>query len=456
MNLQKNLRGNPADVVDMMEARDHRKQTQDKLLQQYNTTLVSFTLNIMGAVKDFPWANIAFAVGALQVEQALTNLPILHSETWRHFTGNEAFFVVDAPLEVVKSVMVALEVTHPLGRLFDIDVLDPSGCKISRNDLGYPERTCLLCQNPAFVCSRSRAHSVEALLEKTIELISGYFQDKYPQVIGQCALNSLLFEVSVTPKPGLVDRHNNGAHRDMAVGTFHQSAAALAPYFADFVMLGMETHHLPTLFVKARELGLQAERAMLTATGNINTHKGTIFLMGLVCCGLGYLRGQNLPYSRQALQETIISMTGTLGADFAGLDTKANLTHGEKLYLQHGFGGARQEAMEGLPHLFQVGLPIFEQHLPLGLNHAGALTLLHLIATTDDTNILTRSNLETLVSVKAQCQAMINRTDFLQRDFMEEIAQLDTQFITQNISPGGCADLLALTHLLWQVEGLEF
>lgn len=456
MNLQKNLRGTPVDVGDMMYARDHRKATQEQLLAQYDAVLVSFTLNIMGAVKDFPWARIAFAEGFSQVEQALAPFPILHCQTWRHYTGNEGFFVVDGALEGVKSAMVTLEERHPLGRLWDIDVLEPSGRKCSRGDLGFGARSCLLCERPAFVCSRSRSHSLAELLEKTVDMIATYFHHKYAQAVAQCALDALLFEVEVTPKAGLVDQRNNGAHRDMTIDTFRCSAYALYPYFRDFVTLGLEVEDVATLFSKARTLGRQAESAMFVATSNVNTHKGTIFLMGCTCCALGYLKGQNRPLTRTALAETIAQLTAEVERDFAALSEKTDLTHGETLYVQHGYGGARQEVMAGIPHLFQVGLPMFEGYLTRGksANDAGVLTLLQLLATMDDTNIISRTNLETFLQVKAQCQAMVADPTLETGDYMGQIMALDDQFITQNISAGGCADLLALTHFLWQVEGL--
>ena len=116
--------------------------------------------------------------------------------------------------------------------------------------------------------------------------------------IGALAFGALLAEVAATPKPGLVDRLTNGAHRDMDFSTFLASACALRHTFDAFAAAGVAGAELspPALFPRLREIGLAAEQAMFRATDGVNTHKGMIFSLGLLAASAGLLaaRGEQL------------------------------------------------------------------------------------------------------------------------------------------------------------------
>ncbi len=152
-------------LQEMLAARERRVYLQTQLLQQYKKSLISFTLNIPGPVKVLPGVPEAFLEGCRRIEALLKERLILvqHMETIKEKTGYEAFYSVDANPDFVKELMVSLEDADRTGRLFDIDVLRTDGSKVSREDLGFPPRTCLLCSQPAHVCSRSRSHSVAEL-----------------------------------------------------------------------------------------------------------------------------------------------------------------------------------------------------------------------------------------------------------------------------------------------------
>ncbi len=152
-------------LQEMLTARERRCWLQTKLLQQYKKSLISFTLNIPGPVKVLDGVPKAFATGCQQIEALLKErlIPVQHMETIKEKTGYEAFYCVDANPDFIKALMVTLEDRERLGRLFDIDVIRPDGSKVSREDLGQAPRTCLLCGEPAHVCSRSRRHSIPEL-----------------------------------------------------------------------------------------------------------------------------------------------------------------------------------------------------------------------------------------------------------------------------------------------------
>ena len=151
-------------VLDMMEARDRRAQRQRELLAEYGQTLLCFTLNIPGPEKDSPLIRQGFRLGQRRLRQGLLRLGAapLHQEESLCFTGCEAFYVLPAAPLDIKRVTADIEQADSVGRLFDMDVLRPDGSKVERQEIGLPERACLICGQEAKACARSRAHTVAA------------------------------------------------------------------------------------------------------------------------------------------------------------------------------------------------------------------------------------------------------------------------------------------------------
>ena len=210
-------------------ARDRRVQRQQALHRQYGGTLLSFTMNIAGPVKDTPLVRLAFRAGLAALDRDL-GAPV-HRESVAAPTGPEALLVYHRPAGAVKDLCLRLEEQAPVGRLYDLDVLSPGGEKLSRPQ----SRRCLICGGPVTVCSRSRAHGLAAIRTKTEDILRSFAAGH----LAQLARQALEDEVCLTPKPGLVDRRNTGAHDDMDLPLFRRSAAALEPYFCRFVSLGM-------------------------------------------------------------------------------------------------------------------------------------------------------------------------------------------------------------------------
>lgn len=169
--------GADAELPDMLNARERRVWVQEKLLSEYPGVLVSFTLNIPGAVKVLPRVPDAFAHALKEIVSAITEagIPILKRSLILDKTGPEAFLCVDADALDIKRLLVPLEDASKLGRLYDIDIIGRDGKKISRSDIGKTGRTCLLCGRPARECSRSRAHSVEELTAEINRIFKEYF-----------------------------------------------------------------------------------------------------------------------------------------------------------------------------------------------------------------------------------------------------------------------------------------
>ena len=196
---------------------------------------------------------------------------------------------------------------------------------------------------------------------------------------------------------------------------------------------------------------------MLEVTGGVNTHKGAIFLLGLLCAAMGRLWDPGTPCrDPEALgAECAAMVAAATAAHWSELKAHPEraATAGDNFYLQYGLTGARGEAAQGLPGAVNIALPVYETALAQGLdhNHAGTAALLHLIARGLDTNMVRRGGWEGAQAAARETQALLDRAPFPPLD---AISALDDAFIAQNLSPGGCADLLAGTYLLhgWKEE----
>ena len=205
----------------VLRARDRRVQRQQALHRRYGGTLLSFTMNIAGPVKDTPLVRLAFRAGLAALDRDLGAL--VHRESVAAPTGPEALLVYHRPAGAVKDLCLRLEEQAPVGRLYDLDVLSPGGEKLSRPQ----SRRCLICGGPVTVCSRSRAHGLAAIRAKTENIL----RDFAVRHLAQLARQALEDEVCLTPKPGLVDRRNTGAHDDMDCPV-PRAARRRKPYFA--------------------------------------------------------------------------------------------------------------------------------------------------------------------------------------------------------------------------------
>lgn len=457
LNLTGILGNNEVTLTDMLDARENRIVMQQQILSDFNMTLISFTLNISGSHKTFPLAEKAFIEGKNLIINHLErhHINIAYSKGNSNKTGYEVFFAVDCNPYTIKKLMVNIENSCLLGRIFDIDVLKPNGEKISRQDINSKNRTCLLCGDFAHLCSRSKKHPIEELISKTVEIMADYFNQKFANYCASYACRALIYEVTITPKPGLVDRNNNGAHEDMDIYTFIDSSAVLTSYFRDFVLSGIEFYkdEPQQLFNRIRYLGMIAEESMFKATCDVNTHKGLIFSLGIICTALGYLHANNKHINTENILELSKYMTVDLLNDFKDINKENAKTYGEKLYANYGIKGIRGEASNGFISVKNYGLPVLSDLINKGfsLNDAGVLTLLNLIANVKDTNIISRSNIETAENIQLKIKKLIQ--DYkIENIPMDLIYKMDEEFIEMNISPGGCADLLAITFMLYFIE----
>ena len=439
-------------LMEMLDARERRVQHQQMLLQQYHKPLICFTMNICGPVKDSPLIRRGFERGRQLLQQQFfrAKLTPLHKDVTREATGCEAFYVLDADPLLIKKFTTDIEDATPLGRLFDMDILCPDGRKVEREELHLSGRKCLICGGPAKVCSSRRVHTVAELQEKTTAILTEARDNQDAADAARQAVRALLYEVTTTPKPGLVDRRNSGSHRDMNVFTFMDSAAALYPYFEACARTGRATAEQPAqeTFAALRPLGCQAEGEMLDATGGVNTHKGAVFSVGITCAALGRLDREYWADPARVLTEVSAMTAGLTDRDFANVTAENASTVGQRLYVQYGITGVRGQVEAGLPAVLKVGLPALEVGRAMGydFDRAGGGALLAILANSTDTNIIARSSRERQLVLTEELTTLLAKTPYPDK---AALAALDDRFIAENLSPGGSADLLALTYLLY-------
>lgn len=395
----------------MLLARDRRASRQAALLSRYGRPVISFTMNIAGPVKDSPLIRYAFRSGLRQLE-ALPCAQLCREAIFEP-TGPEALLVYETQdARLLKAFCIRLESEGEAGRLFDLDVLDANGEKLSRET----GRTCLVCGGPVSVCSRSRAHGLEAITARTRTILEAFAAE----TLGEMAENALLAEVHFTPKPGLVDEANNGAHRDMDVPLFERSAHALRPCFEEFVRLGIQGASPAAL----QQAGVRAEQAMFATTGGVNTHKGAIYSGALLLHAAGrLLSGEEEGNLCELAAQTAAAIPAPTG------------THGAAVRAQ--CGGIRTEAVSGYPTA-QAVLRQLRQSGPLD-------ALLLSMSRLDDSTLWHRGGAEGAQLVRSRA------ADILAAPASEREARtrrLDAELIERNLSPGGSADLLAMAFFL--------
>lgn len=259
------------------------------------------------------------------------------------------------------------------------------------------------------------------------------------KTIGDMAVRALKLEAATTPKPGLVDRENNGAHRDMDYAMFLASSEALRPCFADCAEAGADAS-------KLRAIGIKGEQSMYAVTNHVNTHKGLIFSMGILCGAFGELSTKEREFDEGDVRQ----LCAELAAELLSED-KAEATHGLVVLQKTGVKGIRGEALTGFSSAFEIGLLELRGAIDEGYTFEQAMvkTLLTLMAHTEDSNLVHRGGEKGLRFVKEHAAAMLSHVDLRREDDMDMVRAFDEVCIDKNLSPGGSADLLALSAMLY-------
>ena len=275
-------------------------------------------------------------------------------------------------------------------------------------------------------------------------------------IIAEMAYEAMLLEVLTTPKPGLVDQANSGSHKDMSLSTFIESANAIRPWLNAFVSSGIKTAHLPAWLVleRIRPQGIACEQAMFAATNGVNTHKGMIFSMAIVLAASGRLLElageQGFTIEKMCSQVAEIT-SGLVERELSSVEQPS--TAGERLFQQFGLTGIRGEVESGFKTIRQYSLPVLTSLLKTQPRNLALLqTLLHLMACNEDTNIISRGGMLALQYTQNRATSLLREGGVFGSNGLEKLQAFDRDMISRNLSPGGSADLLALTWLMYTLE----
>lgn len=305
-------------------------------------------------------------------------------------------------------------------------------------------------------------------------------QDHTAARVANLAMRATLHEAAATGKPGLVCPDTPGAHDDMDFVTLVAGALSLRPYFTDSAALGYRTaaRHAESVFPALRELGKTAEGSMYRATGGVNTHKGLLFSLGLFCAAAGRAARLGAPWDAPTLASLASSYTRGLCADdftpLAQTPAASRLkslaadpatgrhtlweqarnelapllgrtpTAGEILYVCFGETGIRGEAEAGFPHLTPACKAMRAWLERDSFNDALVNTLLFLMQTMRDTNIMRRGGQQALSRVMAAAKEALDLGGMGAQKGREAVSSLSAFCLSERLSPGGSADMLCL------------
>jgi triphosphoribosyl-dephospho-CoA synthase len=262
-----------------------------------------------------------------------------------------------------------------------------------------------------------------------------------PQVLSAWAVSALIEEAELTPKPALVDRMGNGAHHDLDLPRLRRSALALRDGFADMAMSAPGTSLL-RLRERIGQIGRDMERRMFEVTGGSNTHRGAIWALGLLITAAARNPWRNVVRTAAQLAQ--------LPDRFA----PKRLSHGERVRIRFGATGARGEAQTGFPHAVRIGLPALRAARERGVpeDNVRLDTLLSIMAHLEDTCLLYRGGLPALEAARLGAWAVLAVGGTATPTGMERLHRLHNELMARWASPGGSADLLAVTLFLDRLE----
>ncbi|RAZ92362.1 triphosphoribosyl-dephospho-CoA synthase MdcB [Mesorhizobium hawassense] len=257
-----------------------------------------------------------------------------------------------------------------------------------------------------------------------------------PEQIGKHARQALILELETWPKPGLVSHVDSGAHLDMDAELLRRSARTLEPFFVELAKAGATDAGMDRL----REIGVEAECAMRSATGGVNTHRGAIFGLGLLSAAAGLAAACDWRLSLGTL------VAARWGSEILATPPERD-SHGSAVARRYRVGGARAEAAGGFGSVYAVARPALVEGRRLADDDEEAARVqvcMALIAQVGDSNLLYRGGKDGLRFAQEEARAFLADGGVGRRNWRWDAKAMHGQFVARNLSPGGCADLLAM------------
>ena len=270
-----------------------------------------------------------------------------------------------------------------------------------------------------------------------------------PNLIGRAATLALHDELALSPKPGLVTLVDSGSHDDMDAHTFMRSLFALRGYFVRIAGLGAANAPFDAL----ERCGIEAEARMLAATQGVNTHRGAIFSLGLLCAAAGATLCKGLSPTPALLRQTVLDHWGQ---PLAARARRQPTLPGGIAARRCGLRSASEEAALGFPVLFDTALPALQAAAARGLDRPAMLldTLFHVMATLDDSNLAHRGGLCGLRHAQHAARGYLAAGGAARPDGIAAALEIGRDFVGRRLSPGGAADTLAAACLVARIGSM--
>ncbi len=434
----------------ILSAREKRSELIESLKNLFkDNVLICIKANIVGLNKNISVGHKLVEYFDNYTEPFFENFFSIKSYS------DDGLFIIkildETDIHLVKKRTVTIEDTHEIGRYIDIDVYKYGHKNISRSVLSYSARKCFVCDNLAFVCNRTKKHDEEEIIGKMKFEVSAFLLF---EKLADFAFEALVAEVLAFPKFGCVSALNSGCHSDMDVDTFLISAISLKRHFFKICQMSYNLEDIVETFKRSRNLGKVAEKEMFIATNGVNTHKGALFVIGvtLIAVTKAIYNGEKFDDIKSNIKKMSIEIVKN-ELEFMKNSNHKDMTYGEKIFKKSGLTGIRGEVESGLNSVFTVGLPVFEKNSFLELNYRLVHTLIHLMSVVEDTTLLHKSyDQSTLKDVKEDALKLKKLGGYSTEQGRIEVDKMSKIYIDKHLSPGGSADLLAVTYLLYSIK----
>lgn len=421
----------------ILKAREIRAKHIEDLMNEYpNKTVIILKTNVVGEDKNPLHLKFMCAFFNDIIFETFRDKIFLNGHQFSD-DGNYCFFVVDEIGAMVKIRTIEIEEATPLGRLVDIDVYHKKS--ITRQDLSCEMRKCLICDNYAHLCSRNKTHTQEELHNKMTEIIHSFLINHITNI----TIKAIYSELELYPKFGLVSHKDAGCHDDMDYETFVKSTFAIKKYISEYIEEGLKEEFDP---INLQKIGLRAERRMFKVTNEVNTHKGLIFLLGIFLPALAHTITKN--ESKTYMKKLISSITKDVIKDYyEKVKDKKVKSNSDLIFLETGIKGVRGEALNGLSLIFNI--PEYKDY-DYDITYHNYL--IHLMSELDDTTIIHKNNLDTLIRVKQEMKEIILNGGY--EPNKELVHKLSDEYKNKCISPGGSADMLVIKIIYEELKKL--
>ncbi|MBZ7976222.1 triphosphoribosyl-dephospho-CoA synthase [Campylobacter sp. RM12637] len=419
----------------VLEQKEKRFNARLEYENIYKTPVICFSLNLPYMYKI---ANISevkelflFGINEVLSLENIINYSVNLDELF-------CLFAIDDEALNIKKLTISLENKYNFSRLFDFDVYFNNETIKLRN----AGRKCFLCDELAIVCQRNNTHTKSSIYKKLDELFDDFYvhiciNKSIKNNFSKAALKALLYEVSLSPKIGLVDRFSSNSHNDMNFYTFLDSVSELREYFDSFYTLAKLSKRND--FIRLKKIGQIAEKSMFNATNNINTHKGALFLFAIMIFACSK--------SEDELSlENISKITKDLCVNLCQNELNNNLNSiGGICFQRFGIKGIRDEVEKGFINTFKAFK--FYQTFEIKNDISLLKTLFYIVYLIDDTSLIKRLNYnyDNYLQVKNTCLKLSKYDD---SKIIKIINKLNNLYSSKNISFGGSADVLSLIIFL--------